>query len=181
MDAWLVIQQAEALPPGVIYAAGVASVVLVQCVIVVVRRLLARRRAARAAAYPVRDPRRLRADAERLREACDVSAANLETGIARLKQRALERVRELDQATGEVRDLRRELAEKSAIIADLKRAKADLELWKERHVLDLRRHEDELRARADGLAAAQQTIALLRNMLDRPERARSATPSRAAH
>jgi chromosome segregation ATPase len=180
MDAWLVIRQAEALPPGVIFAAGAALVALVQYVTVVFRRLLARRRAARAAEYAVRDPRRLRADAERLREACDVSAANLETGVARLKQRALERVRELDHAMGEVRDLRRDLAEKAAKIADLARAKADLELWKEKHLLDLRRQQDELRARADGLAAAQQTIALLRGMLDRPERARSQTPSRAA-
>ncbi|HEY1544087.1 MAG TPA: hypothetical protein VGG01_16910 [Xanthobacteraceae bacterium] len=171
MDAWLLIRQAEALPPGVIFAAGAISMGLVLYVVVVIRHLLARRRVARAAAYPARDPRRLRADAERLREACDVSAANLETSIVRLKQRTLERVRAFDQVTSEVQDLRRELAAKSALIADLERAKADLELSQQKHLLDLRRQEDELRVRADGLAAAEQTIATLRGMLDLPQRA----------
>jgi chromosome segregation ATPase len=180
MDAWLLIRQAEALPPAVIFAAGAVSAVLVLRATVAVRRLLARHRAARADAYAIRDPRRLRADTERLREACDASAANLETGMARLKQRALARVRELDRVAGEVEDLRCDLAEKSAIIADLERVKADLELAKEKHLLELRRQEEELRARADALAAAQQTIALMRGMLDRPGRALSPTASRAA-
>jgi hypothetical protein len=179
MDAWLLIRQAEALPAGVIFAAGAVSAVLVQYAAVVFRRLLARRRAARTAPYPVRDPRRLRADAARLREACDVSAANLETGMARLKQLALERVREHAHTAAEVHDLRRALAEKAAVIADLEGAKAEMVLASEKHRLDFRRQADELRARADGLAAAQQTIALMRDMLDRPERA-GAAPSRAA-
>jgi len=172
MDAWLLLmRQADALPPAVIFAAGAASLVLVQFAVVVFRRLLARHRTARTAAYAVRDPRRLRAEAERLREACDVSAASLETGIARLKQRALERVRELERVTNEAQDLRRALAEKSATLAALERVKAELELAQEKHLLELRRREDELRARADALAAAQQTIALLRGMIDRPGRA----------
>jgi len=181
MDAWLLlIRQAEALPPAVIFAAGAASAVLVLCATVAVRRLPARRHAARTEAYGIRDPRRLRADAERLREACDVSAASLETGIARLKQRALERVRAFDRVTSVARDLRRALAEKAAVITDLEHAKADLELAKEKHLLELRRQEEELRARADALAAAQQTIALMRGMLDRPGRALPPTASRAA-
>jgi chromosome segregation ATPase len=180
MDAWLLIHQAEALPPAVIFASGAVSIAIVQCVVVVARRLLARHRAARTADYAIRDPRRLRADAERLREACDASTANLETGIARLKQRTLERVRELARVTGEVQDLRRELAEKSAVTAESERAKAALELAKEKHLLELRRQDDELRARAEALAAAQQTIALLRGMLEGSGRERPSTPSRAA-
>jgi DNA repair exonuclease SbcCD ATPase subunit len=173
MDVWLLIREAEALPPAAIFAAGALSLALVYCVIVVAHRLLARHRAARTAAYAVRDPRRLRAEAERLREACDASAASLETGIARLKQRALARIREFERATGEAQDLRHALAEKSSIIAELERAKADLELAKEKHLLELRRQEEELRARADALTAAQQTISLMRGMLGRPGRAAS--------
>jgi len=180
MDVWLLIRQAEALPPGVIFATGAASAALLQGVAVACRRLLARRRAVRVPAYPIRDPRRLRADAERLREACDVSAANLETGIARLKQRALARVLEFERATDEVRELRRKLAEKPTVAADLARAKADMELLKEKHRLELRRRDDELRIRADGLAAAQQTIVTLRDMLERPERRSQSTRGRAA-
>jgi hypothetical protein len=184
MDVWLLIRQAEALPPGVIFAAGAVSMGLVLYIVVVARHLLTRRRVARAAAYPARDPRRLRADAERLREACDVSTANLENSIVRLKQRTLERVRAFDQVTREVEDLRRELAAKSALIADLDHAKTDLELAQQKHLLDLRRQEDELRVRADGLAAAQQTITTLRGMLDLPQRAppqmQTQTSSRAA-
>jgi DNA repair exonuclease SbcCD ATPase subunit len=180
MDVWRLIGQAEALPPVLIFAAGAVSVVLIQGIVVALRRLLARCRAARAAAHPARDPRRLRADAERLRKACDASAASLQVGIARLKQRALERVRALERASAEAHDLQRELAEKSAIIADLEQAQADMELWKEKHLLELRRQEDELRARADGLAAAQQTIAMLRDLLERSGRGLAPTANRAA-
>jgi hypothetical protein len=179
MDGWLLIRQAEGLPPGVIFAAGVVSAALVLYVVVACRRLLARRRAARTPEYPVRDPRRLRADAERLREACDVSAAGLEAAIAQLKERALGRLRELELARGEMRDLKRALAEKSDIVAELMRANAELELGNEKQRLDLRRREDELRIRAEGLAAAQQTISLLRDMLDRSERVRVPAPGRA--
>ena len=171
MGEWLVMHQAEALPPAVIFAAGAISLGVVQYVAIAVRRLLARRRAARTVAYAIRDPRRLRADAD---------AANLETGVARLKQRTLKRVRELDQRTGEAQDLRRALAEKSAAIEALERAKADLELWQEKHVLDQHRQDDDLRARPDGLADAQRTIATLRGLLDLPERARASMPRRAS-
>jgi hypothetical protein len=133
--------------------------------------LLARRHAARGHWLPPAARARLRQDRERLREACDVSAADLEAAVSGLKHKALERVRALERTAREARLLRAELVEKRERIAELQRVNAALELSTEEQLLRLQRQEDELRARASALATAEQTIALLRDALHVPGRA----------
>ncbi len=118
---------------------------------------------------------------ERLRAECDTSAANLEDGVTQLKQMVLARVRELERAATEMRQLRRELKDKSATIDVLEQAKSDLELWKARHLLELRRKDEELGANAEALATAEQTIAILRGLVDPHDRSRRPTPGRMPH
>ncbi len=179
MDAWALIRELDVLPLGAVFVAGAASLALVQRIVLACRRMIARRRAARAHWIAPADPREFRMELEGLRAACDVSAANLEAGVARLKQRVLERVRAVDRTTSELRHLRREAAEKSTLADALRQATAELELCRQEHRLQLQRHDAELRARDNALATAERTIAILRGALD-PAGRTPPVPSRAA-
>jgi hypothetical protein len=181
MSAWLAMHRLDALSPAVAFAAGVIALAVIQGIVLACWKLLGRRPDTDARWQSPANPQRQRDDIERLRAACDASAANLESGVARLKQTALERVRELERAASELRRVRRELKDKAATIGALERAKSDLELWRERHLLVLKRKDEELGASADALATAEQTIALLRGMIDPLGRARVPMPRRIPH
>lgn len=163
--------------PGLVFAAGALTVLLVQVAIVACARWIARRRA-RAQVFAPDDPRRIWAEVKGLRADCAASTANLETVVARFKDRARAHVRERDGSAQRLQRLQDALDQRASLIDALERQVAELELLKARHVLELQRRDEELASRSDALASAKQTIALLQGMLDVGGRARF--PSRAA-
>ena len=179
MHEWIVLPDFGALAPRHLFAAGAMPVTVVQCAIVVCASLLARRRAARTQEFPPADPRQIWAELKHLRADCATSAADLEGAVAKLKDKALARMIERGSNTHQLQVLQRALDEKASIIGALEQQKAELEVLKERHLLQLHRKDVELSACADALANAEQTIALLRGMLDMPDRAQAPAPRRA--
>ncbi len=178
MHEWLVLPDFGAVAPGHHFAAGALAVTLLQCVIVACADRLARRRAERTE-FPPRDPGRMWAELRRLRADCATSAANLETAFAQLKDRAMAQMVERGSSAHELARLQRTLDEKNAVIGTLERRKAELELLRERHLLELARKDEELSARSDALANAERTIVLLRGVLARPAAAPVPLPQRA--
>jgi chromosome segregation ATPase len=178
MTEWLMLMNVAALPPDALFAAGAMTVTLVQCVIVAWVRRQARRRAARTHEFAPANPDRIWAELKQLRADCETSTTNLEVSVATLKEKALGRIQELGSKAHEVQHLHRALEEKSSVIGALEDQKADLERWRERHLLQLHRKDEELSTRADALATAERTIALLKGMLEFPEVARTVAPGR---
>jgi vacuolar-type H+-ATPase subunit I/STV1 len=177
MREWLVWPDFSALAPGLVFAAGALTVTLVQCVIVACTRRLARRRG-RAQVFPPDDPRRVWAELTELRADCATSTANLETVVARLKDKATAHLVERNSSAERLQRLQEALDQRAALIDALERQVAELELLRTRHALELQRRDEELGRRSDALASAENTIALLQGMLDVAGRARS--PSRVA-
>jgi predicted RNase H-like nuclease (RuvC/YqgF family) len=178
MKEWLMLMNVAALPPGVLFAAGAMTVTLVQCVIVAWARRQARRRAARTHEFTPTNPDLIWAALKQLRADCETSTTNLEMSVATLKEKALGRIRELGSKAHEVQHLHRALEEKASAIGALEEQRADLERWRERHLLQLHRKDEELSTRADALATAERTIALLKGMLEFPAAARTPAPGR---
>jgi hypothetical protein len=166
-----------ALAPGLVFAAGALTVALLQCAIVACAGWLARRRG-RAQAFPPDDPRRIWTELKELRADCMASTTSLETVVAQLKDRTTTHVQERNSSAERLQRLQDALDQRASLIDALERQVAELELLRARHVLELQRRDEELGRRSDALASAENTIALLKGMLDVAGRARF--PSRAA-
>jgi hypothetical protein len=165
-----------ALAPGLVFAAGALTVVLLQWAIVACVRWLRRR--ARARVLPPDDPRRVWAELTELRADCATSTARLETVVARLKDKTTAHLVERHGNAQELHRLREAVGQQAALIDALERQVAELELLRTRNALELRRRDEELVSRSDALANAEKTITLMQGMLDVAGRARF--PSRAA-
>ena len=167
MHEWLVLPDFGALAHGHHFAAGAFTVALLQSVIVACADRLARRRVWRTQ-FPPRDPSRMWAELRQLRADCATSAGNLETAFAQLKEKAMAHMVERGSSAHQLERLQRTLEEKLSIIDMLERRKAELELLKEQHLLELNRKDEELRISSEALANAERTIVLLRGVLARP-------------
>jgi hypothetical protein len=180
MREWLVWPDLGAvfgvLAPGLVFAAGALTVVLVQCAIVACVRWLRRR--ARARVFAPDDPRRVWAELTELRADCATSTAKLETAVAQLKGKTTAHLVERHSNAQELQRLQEAVAQRGALIDALERQVAELELLRARNALELQRRDEELASRSDALANAEKTIALMQGMLDVAGRARF--PSRAA-
>ncbi len=179
MREWLALSDVGALAPEHLFAAGAITVTLVQCAIVACARWLARRRGRRPM-FPPGDPRRIWAELKELRAECAGSAAKLEAAVARLKDRTMAYLAEREGGAQQIRRMQEALDQRASLVDALERQVAELELLKARHVLELERRDEELSSRSDALASAEQTIALLRGMLDVAGRAQPRAASRAA-
>jgi len=166
----------SALAPGLVFAAGALTVVLLQWVIVACARALARRRA-RGQTFPPDDPRRVWTELKELRADCAARTTTLETAVAQLKHRTTAHLTERHGNAQELLRLQEALDQRAALTDALERQVAELELLRARHTLELQRRDEELASRSDALASAEKTIALLQGMLDVAGRARF--PSRA--
>jgi Skp family chaperone for outer membrane proteins len=180
MHEWPVLPELGALTPGLQFAAGALTVTLVQCVIVLGATVLARWRAARKYQFAPDNPRRIWAEFRQLRADCTTSAANLEAAVARLRDTALAQMVERGSSAHQLERLQRALDEQASMIGDLERQKAELELMKERHLLQLHRQDAELSSRSNALATGERTIALLRGLLGKSDRAQAPAPDRSA-
>jgi chromosome segregation ATPase len=128
--------------------------------------------------FPPDDPRRVWAELTELRADCATSTANLETVVARLKDKATAHLVERNSSAERLQRLQEALDQRAALVDALERQVAELELLRTRHALELQRRDEELARRSDALASAENTIALLQGMLDVAGRARF--PSRVA-
>jgi len=178
MHEWLALPDLGALAPGLQVAAGAIAVVLVQCVIVAGRSLLGWWRAPRALEFPPDDPNRIWAELRELRAECATSAAGLETVVARFRDAALARIAERAGCAERLQEMQRALEAKAATIVSLEQQSAELELVQEQLLLQLQRQDGELGSRSAALAAAEETIALLRGLIGIPDHA--PPPRRAA-
>jgi len=179
MHEWLVFSDLGALAPRHLFASGAMTVTLVQCVIVVCASRLARRRAARALEFPPGDSREIWAELTQMRADCATSATDLEVAVAKLKDTTMAQMIARGSSAHQLQRLQRALDEKASTIDALERKKAELEVVKERHLLLLHRKDKELSACSDALANAEQTVALLRGMLEVPNRLQAPAPRRA--
>jgi|SRR5579871_39807 len=179
MREWLIRLDFGTIAPWLVFAAGALAAILLQYPIVAGVGWLSRRRA-RAQMFPPDDPRRILAELRELRAGCATSTASLEAAVERLKDRATAHLREHTCSTQEIQRLQDALDQRVSLIDALERQVAELELLRARHVLELKRKDEELGSRSDALASAEQTNALLRGMLDVQGRARPRPSSRAA-
>ena len=170
MHESLALPDLGALAPGLYFAAGALVVTLVQGAIVACKALWAEWRASRRQEFPPDDPTRIWAELKQLRAECATSATGLETVVSRLRDAIMTEVVERDARADRLERLQRTLEEKSATIGDLEQQKAALELLRETHLLQLQRQDEELGSRSSALAAAEQTIALLRGLIGRSDR-----------
>ncbi len=176
---WLAWPDLGALAPEHVFAAGALTATVVQCAIVACAGRLARRRK-RALAFPPDDPRRIWGELKELRAECAASTSNLETMVAQLKDRTEAHLADRSSSAEELRRLQDAVDQGASRIDTLERQVVALELVKARHELELQRKNEELASGADALARAEQTIALLRGMVDVPGLARPRVPSRAS-
>jgi hypothetical protein len=176
MREWLVWADLGAVAPGLMFAAGALTAVLVQCAIVACVRWLRRR--ARGQVFPPDDPRRVWAELTELRADCATSATKLETAFVRLRDKTTAHLVERNSNAQELQRLQEALAQRCTLIDALERQVAELELLRARNALELQRRDEELVSRSDALANAEKTIALMQGMLDVAGRARF--PSRVA-
>jgi septal ring factor EnvC (AmiA/AmiB activator) len=136
MHEWLVWPDLGALAPGLVFAAGAMTLAVLQCAIVACARWLARRRA-RAQVFPPDDPRRIWAELKELRADCATSAANLETAVAKLKDKTTAHLMERNSGAQELQRLQDALDQRATLIDALERQVAELELLRTRHALEL--------------------------------------------
>src|SRR5262249_30185364 len=130
--------------------------------------------ASRTLAFPPDDPTRIWAEFKELRGACVASATNLETVVARFKEAATARIAERAGSVDRLQQMQRALAENAATIGALEQQRVELELVQEQLLLQLERQDGELGSRAAALAAAEETIALMRGLIGVPESRRAA-------
>jgi hypothetical protein len=180
MHDWLVFPDLGAPAPGYHFAAGAIAVVLVQCAIMICRSFLAWWRASGRLEFAPDNPARIWAEVKELRAGCATSATNLEAVVARFRDAALAQMAERAGGAARFLRLQRALDEKVTVIAELEQQKAELELMKEQHLLQLHRQDEELSSRSAELATAEQTIALLNGLIGLPDCTKPPAPRRAA-